>query len=79
MKQYQKLYMKKKMVTDKGERRNTLNKVLPIKNTNKNHSSFRRKNHIKYEVPVSIKLLDPGYESKNPYELKEHNFSWINC
>lgn len=40
---------------------------------------FAEKNCIKYEVPVSIKLLDPGYESKNPYKLKENSFSWVNC
>ena len=79
MKRYQKLYIKRKMVTDKGKRKNMLNKVMSVENSNNSRCNFHGVSHMKYEVPLSITLLVPGYESQISYELKEDNLSWINC
>ena len=60
---------------DRGKRSKTLSEVKPVENINKNLLSFLEISPMQKEVLLSHKVQDHTYEYKNPFRLKEDNFS----
>ena len=68
-----------KKVIDGGKRSKTLSEVKPVENTSKNLQSFPEISPVQKEVLPSHNLRDHAYGYKNPFRLKEDNFSQRNC